>query len=233
MSKKVAVLQSNYIPWKGYFDIVRQVDEFILYDEVQYTKNDWRNRNQIKTPQGRHWITIPVRMSGKFGQRIDETEVANHQWAAKHFKSLEQSYGRCDFFGLYRDELKALYDVAMQELLLSRINHRFITAICAWLGITTPITWSTDYTLPEGLDKNERLLQLLHKAGATTYISGPSGANYINPDSFASAGITLAYTAYNYPEYTQPYPPFTHGVTVLDLLFNTGKNAPRYMEQLA
>jgi len=227
----VAVLQSNYIPWKGYFDIIRQVDEFILYDDVQYTKNDWRNRNQIKTPQGRQWITIPVLMSGKFGQRIDETQVANAQWASKHFKSLEQSYGRCDFFALYRDELAALYDAAKTEPMLSQINHRFITTICRWLDIKTPITWSTDYDLPEALDKNDRLLLLLQKAKARTYISGPSGQNYIDEKSFTDAGITLRYAAYRYPAYPQPYPPFEHGVTVLDLLFNTGKNAQRYLEQ--
>lgn len=232
MSKTVAILQSNYIPWKGYFDIIRQVDEFILYDDVQYTKNDWRNRNQIKTPQGRQWITIPVLMSGKFGQRIDETHIANAQWASKHFKGLEQSYGRCDYFSLYHDELAALYDAAKTEPLLSRINHRFITAICQWLGITTTITWSTDYALSEGLDKNDRLIALLQQTGATSYLSGPSGQNYIDETSFSKAGIALRYAAYRYPTYPQPYPPFEHGVTVLDLLFNTGQDAPKYLEQV-
>ena len=233
MTKMVAVLQSNYIPWKGYFDIIRQVDEFILYDDVQYTKNDWRNRNQIKTPQGRQWITIPVLMSGKFGQRIDETQVANHQWASKHLKSLEQNYGRCDYFSHYHDGIGELYHWAATQPSLSQINHRFITQLCDWLGITTTITWSTDYDLPEGLDKQERLLLLLQKTGATTYLSGPSGQNYIEDTRFADAGIALAYASYRYPEYPQPFPPFQHGVTVLDLLFNTGKHAPRYMEQTA
>src|SRR5688572_14117403 len=110
IAKRVAILQSNYIPWRGYFDILGSVDEFIIYDIVQFTKNDWRNRNRIRTANGLQWLTIPVKTSGRFGQTIAETDVDGTAWAGSHWKSISQAYARAPFFANYREQLEAAYD---------------------------------------------------------------------------------------------------------------------------
>ena len=225
--KTVVILQSNYIPWKGYFDILNTADEFIFYDQVQYTKNDWRNRNRIKTPQGVNWLTIPVRQNS-LDQNIDQTLVSDPKWAIKHWRTLAQVYAKAPHFKAYRDELEALYTDPGSEH-LSIINRRFIELICQWLGSTTRLTWSSEYDLVEG--KTARLVKLVQDAGGTHYLTGPAAQNYLETDLFEQAGITVEWMDYSgYPEYRQPFGPFEHGVTVLDLLFNEGPNAPQFMK---
>jgi hypothetical protein len=227
-SKKVAILQSNYIPWKGYFDLINSVDEFILYDEMQYTKNDWRNRNKIKTAQGASWLTIAVRQES-LHQKINETFVFDPKWNIKHWRTLAQTYSKAPFFRDYKDEFESLYS---QEGLtnLSQINYQFIDLICKLLGIKTKLSWSTDYELGEG--KTERLVKLVKDAGGTEYVSGPAARDYIVADLFADADVKLSWMDYSeYPEYQQLGPaPFEHGVSIVDLLFNTGPEAPSYMK---
>ncbi len=227
--KRVAIVQSSYIPWKGYFDLIRAVDEFILLDDVQFTRRDWRSRNRIKTRQGVMWLTIPVRNKGRYLQTIEETCVADRAWAGKHWAALRASYARTPFFDAYAAELESLYRDLDHEERLSAINHHLISAACRTLGITTPITWSSDYAAVSG--KSERLLDLCHKARATEYLSGPSARGYLDEAMFADAGVTVRFVDYSgYPEYPQPHPPFEHHVTVLDLLFATGPEAVRYMK---
>jgi hypothetical protein len=230
--KHLAIIQSNYIPWKGYFDIIGLVDEFILYDDMQYTRRDWRNRNKIKTPRGLQWITIPVQVKGKYLQAIRETQVSSSNWADKHWKSLHHNYGKAPYFEQYTPLFEDLYRRAAAETHLSQINYLFITAICDLLGIDTRITWSMDYEIPDG--KTERLIGLCQQVGATSYLSGPSARGYIDEQLFVDAGIDLVFMDYSgYPEYEQFYPPFEHGVTILDLIFHTGPDAPRYMKSLS
>ena len=119
---KVAVLQSNYIPWKGYFDIIAGVDEFILYDDMQYTRRDWRNRNKIMTPKGPIWLTIPVEVRGKFYQKISETKVADHKWIDRHWKSIQMNYSRARYFNAYKDRIKEIYERCRDENYLSQIT---------------------------------------------------------------------------------------------------------------
>ncbi|MBQ6391032.1 MAG: WbqC family protein [Eggerthellaceae bacterium] len=227
--KKIAILQSNYIPWKGYFDIINYVDEFIIYDNVQYTRNDWRNRNRIKTPNGVQWLTIPVFSKSKFGQNINETKVSNAKWATKHMKTLHQMYAKAPHFKEYESLLEDLYNRASNMELLSEINYMFMTAICNELGIDTKLTWSTDYEMVDG--QTERLIGLIQAAGGDYYLSGPAAKNYINEALFDEAGIKLDYIDYSgYPEYEQLYGDFDHAVSVLDLLFMTGPEAPKYMK---
>lgn len=161
--KKVAIIQSNYIPWKGYFDIIASVDEFILYDDMQYTRRDWRNRNRIMTPNGPQWLTIPVSVKGKFYQRINETKVANHDWIDDHWKAIQMNYARARFFQDYKDRIQCVYEKCREEDYLSRINYRFLKEVCDILNIKTNITWSSDYHLAEG--KTERLVGLVQEAG--------------------------------------------------------------------
>ncbi len=227
-TKTVAIIQSNYIPWKGYFDVINSVDEFILFDDMQYTRRDWRNRNKIKTPSGTAWLTIPVESKGKYLQKIRETVVSDCSWAAQHWQSIQNFYARAPFFNDYRDLFEDLY-LNCAETLLSRINHRFLTAICRTLNIATPITWSMQYEIVDG--KTERLVSLCKQAGATHYISGPAARDYIDPALFEREEIGLEFYDYTgYPEYRQLYPPFRHDVTMLDLLFNAGPETPRYMK---
>ncbi len=226
--KKAAILQSNYIPWKGYFDLIAAADEFILYDEMQYTKNDWRNRNKIKTVKGVEWITIPVRIES-LSQRIDETLVFADNWAIKHVKTLQANYAKAKCFGQVRDFVFGMYDQAGKTKNLSEINFIFIKNICDFLKIDTKLSHSTDYGLIEG--KTERLVDLCQKAGARQYISGPSAKDYLQRDLFDAANIAVEWMDYSgYKEYGQLYPPFQHGVSILDLIFNEGENARNFLK---
>jgi hypothetical protein len=225
--KKVAILQSNYIPWKGYFDMIAAVDEFILFDDMQYTRRDWRNRNQIKTPQGVKWLTIPVRVKGKYHQKICETEIEGTDWTEDHWKSLIQNYRRAPHFKEISEWLEPLY-LSETPAYLSQVNRLFIESVCGYLEIDTHISNSWDYNLTEG--KTERLADLCAQAGGSKYISGPAAKDYIDDQVFTDRGIKLSWFDYTgYPEYQQLWGEFTHGVTILDLLFNCGKESLRYM----
>jgi hypothetical protein len=229
--KTVAIVQSNYIPWKGYFDLINLADEFILLDQVQYTVRDWRNRNRIKTPQGPAWLTIPVEVKGKRHQAINEVKISNPDWNVDHWKSIAHNYSRAKHFQYYRHLLEELYAGATDRS-LSQVNFRFISAICRALGIQTRLSWSMDYQA-HGI-KTERLVHLCLDAGATEYLTGPAARAYLDQSLFASAGISVTYIDYaGYSEYDQLYPPFDHHVSIIDLLVSTGPEAPRYLRTLA
>jgi hypothetical protein len=226
--KRVAVVQSNYIPWKGYFDLINLVDEFILFDGAQYTKRDWRNRNQIKTPLGPVWLTIPVEVKGRYFQRICDTQISDARWQERHWQSIVHNYARAKHFRTYRDALEALYRGATQRF-LSEVNFRFLSAICGMLGITTTFSWSMGHDEVEG--KTERLVKMLKAVGATAYLSGPAARAYIDEDLLRAEGISLQYMDYGgYPEYEQLHPPFVHAVSIVDLLLNVGPDAPRFLK---
>jgi hypothetical protein len=230
MAKRIAILQSSYIPWKGYFDLIRAVDEFILLDDVQYTHQDWRNRNIIKTPRGPRWLTVPIKGKGKFGQTIEETLVSDPHWGRTHWQIIAQNYREAPFFSQYRSELEPAY-LECREERLSRINYRLLMLICGVLDIRTKISWSTDYAVSNA--KTERLVDLCRQAGATVYLSGPAAREYIQAELFADAGIGLQYVNYDgYREYPQLFPPFDHKVSIVDLLFNVGPDALQYMKAL-
>jgi hypothetical protein len=228
--KKVAILQSNYIPWKGYFDLIAAVDVFIIYDDMQFTRRDWRNRNQIKTPQGVQWLTVPVKVKGKYYQRIREVEIDGIDWAKTHWDALWHNYRRAPHFAEIASWLEPIY---LEETFsyISQLNRRLIEAICDSLAIKTIIKNSWDYSLPEG--KTERLVNLCVQAGGTEYVSGPAAKNYVDERVFSDMGINLIWFDYaGFPEYPQLWGKFTHGVSILDLLFNCGKNSRRYMRYL-
>jgi len=228
MGKTVAIVQSSYIPWKGYFDLINLVDEFILYDDVQYTKRDWRNRNKIKTPSGLMWLTIPVEVKGKFFQKINETVISDPHWYKKHWKSIAYNYSNARYFSEYREIFEDLY-LSCNEKYLSRVNYRFLSAICRLLGIDTKLCWSTDYDLSGG--KTERLVSLCKQAEATEYLSGPAAKDYIDEELFRNEGMVIRYMDYSgYPEYNQLFPPFEHHVSIIDLIFNEGPDAAKYMK---
>jgi len=227
--KKCAILQSNYIPWKGYFDIIFMVDEFIFHDVVQYTKLDWRNRNKIKTPIGSKWLSIPIdKPEHHKDLRICDARINDASWAKKHWNIIVHNYKKAPFFHIYKELFEELY-LAKEEKYLCEVNYKFISSICFILGIETKLSICTDYNLVNG--KVERLVSLVKQADGTDYISGPAAKKYITDDSlFSEAGINLTWIDYSgYPEYLQLNPPFDHYVSILDLLFNTGPQAQYYI----
>jgi hypothetical protein len=226
--KKVAISQSNYIPWKGYFDIINSVDEFVLYDDMQYTRRDWRNRNLIKTREGLQWLTIPVDVKGKYHQKINETKVSDPTWNRSHWTSIEHNYARAAHFRNYRDLLAELYLTTSSQY-LSEINRRFLEGLCALLSIRTRFTWSSEYQMED--DRTARLVGICRQLAATHYYTGPAARAYMDESLFREAGIEIVYYDYSgYPEYRQLFPPFEHGVTILDLLFNEGSKASAFMK---
>ena len=221
----VVVLQSNYIPWKGYFDLIHDADVFIFYDDLQFTKNDWRNRNKIKTAQGSKWLSIPVGTNAN--RLICEVALDDAGWQRSHWDSLRQQYEKRPYFKLYRSFFESVY-LGKQWKNLSELNQYLIRYIShEILGIPTQFRDSREFELKG--QKLDRLLDLLVKSKATRYVSGPAAKDYIQPERFETLGIDLVWKDYSkYPEYPQAHPPFEHGVTILDLLFNVGPEAPRY-----
>lgn len=225
--KKIAILQSSYIPWKGYFDLINMVDEFVFFDTAQYTKNDWRNRNKLKTKQGVIWLTIPVKQSS-LSKKISEAEISDLRWAEKHWKTISQNYSKASFFRNYKDVFEDFY-VNNLDRDLSSINSRLIKLINSILCIDTKITWSSDYELIEG--KTEKILGICEQAGADIYLSGPAAKDYFDMNLAEQKGIQVEWMDYSgYPEYQQLSEPFEHSVTILDLIFNEGPNAKNFMK---
>jgi len=228
--KIVAVTQSNYIPWKGYFDIINVCDEVIFLDDVQYTRRDWRNRNKIKTPQEPKWLTIPVDVKGKYADlRICDVTVGNHDWAQKHWDMIAQNYKKAPFFKEIETLLKPVYAQAGAMDKLTDINFLLITTIAKFLGVETKFSKSYDYYSLEELDafsSTTRLLKLCQSAAATDYLSGPAAQAYMETSEFADVDINVHWANYDsYTEYEQQYGAFTHFISIIDLLMMEGKGA--------
>jgi hypothetical protein len=225
----VVILQPSYIPWRGYFDQIRRADLFIFYDNVQYDKHGWRNRNQIKSPQGKQWLTIPVHSAGVTqGIMIKDVKIDwSKPWSKNHLKALTISYNKAPFFKKYLPLMETFY--SRRDESIADLTIETTMALTRELGNThTRFMRASEL---EGINgqKTERLIQILTRVGATHYISGPSARDYIEQDKFSAAGISLEYIVYDYPEYPQLYPPFDSNVSIMDLLFMTGEDAMRYM----
>lgn len=224
---KVAILQSNYIPWKGYFDMIAKVDLFVFHDDLQYTKNDWRNRNVIQTPAGLKWLTIPVGSSEK--RLICEVQIKDHSWQNDHWNQILANYGKAPYFAEFKEYFRSIYKdhiwtnlSELNQYLIKDISNRF-------LNIHTPFDDSRNYHLQSR--KAERVLELLKAVGATHYVSGPAAKDYLNEEMFIQEGIVLEWMDYsNYPEYPQLYAPFVNAVSIIDLLFNMGSSARQYLK---
>lgn len=223
------ITQSNYIPWKGYFDSMQLVDDFVLYDTAQYTRRDWRNRNQIKTQHGVKWLSIPVQVRGKFEQRICDTQVLNTSWCDEHWATISQSYSKAPYFKDFKLVVGELYHKAKSLKFLTDINRLFLTELSGLLNISTRFSMSSDYVLSEG--KTERLVAICEQLGARRYLSGPSARSYLDESLFEKSGIEVDFLDFSsYPEYSQVHGEFVHGVSVLDLLFNVGPDAKDYLK---
>jgi hypothetical protein len=233
---RVTVIQSNYIPWKGYFDLLAAADEVVLLDEVQYTRQDWRNRNRVKTDAGLKWLTVPVTSKGRLnrGLRICDVRISDESWAARHWATITQSYRDAHAWGDVCEWLGELYERVARLERLSEVNRLFIDSICAYLGTAPRITWSTDHPHAErDVDATHRVVRLCEAVGADTYISGPAARDYLDTSAFERRGIAVAWADYSgYPAYPQPHGSFEHGVTILDLIACTGAAARSYLKAL-
>jgi len=226
----VVLLQPSYIPWRGYFDQIRRADLFIFYDDVQYDKHGWRNRNQIKTAQGKLWLTIPVHSKGvTSGLPIKDVQIDwSKPWAKSHLKSFITSYTKAPFFKQYLPLLESFYEARHDEL-LSDFTIETTILLARMVGITSTRFMRSSELMGITGQKTDRIINILKQVNASHYISGPSARDYIEPHKFDEAGITLEYMEYHYPEYPQLYPPFDPYVSIFDLLFMTGNDALTYI----
>lgn len=225
---RCVILQPSYVPWRGFFDLIHRADIFVFYDDVQYDTRGWRNRNRVKTPAGPRWMTIPVhgRGSQTESRPILSIEVAGAEWAGEHREILRRSYSRAPYYERYRDWINELY--SQPPRLLADFTIATTIRIAAELGITdTRFVRSSD--LPARGRKTDRLISILKHLGADRYLSGPSAREYVETEKFVEAGIELEWMHYHYPEYEQLYPPFEPSVSILDLLFMTGPEAPKFI----
>ena len=210
---KIAINQSNYISWRGYFDMIKSVDLYILYDDVQYTRRDWRNRNKIKTPHGPKWLTVPVSVRGKYHQKIKDTCVSDNNWNTKHLKTIKGCYSKSECYKDVFPFIEELYMTANYET-ISEINYHFISGICNYLDIDTQIVFSSIYDLSVE-EKTSRLVDICKQAGASEYISGPLAKDYITKDKFDAENIKLTWMNYDeYPEYPQLYGDFVQKLSL-------------------
>jgi hypothetical protein len=223
---RVAILQSNYMPWKGYFDIIGSVDLFVFHDDLQYTKGDWRNRNKIKTPKGTEWLTVPCGTSEH--RLICEVELTNSGWQRKHWNLIQMHYAKTPYFKQYSPFFEEIYLGQTWANLVSMNQYVIKVISTELLGMKAQFDDSRAYSLKTA--KGDRVIELLKRVGATTYLSGPAAKSYINEAIFTAEGIGLEWMNYGgYPEYPQLHPPFDHAVSIIDLLFNTGTDAASFM----
>jgi len=187
---RLSVIQSNYIPWIGYFELFRMSEITVILDSVQFTKNDWRNRNRIGTPQGVQWLTIPVRTAGRQSQRINEVQIMDGRWSTKHLKTIRQSIGKQPYFSDLSEELDQTFRVASELHGLHDVNMLFLQMFLGKLGLATKLI-DDRALVPEGKSATARLVDLCKKVGATHYLSGPSALNYLEVDRFTDSHIKL------------------------------------------
>lgn len=233
MGRRIVVTQSNYLPWRGWFDMLRQADGLVLLDSVQFTRRDWRNRNRIKTAQGAIWLTVPVEVSGRFAQAVDETRIQAPGWAEAHLRSIALAYARAPHFAEAFPWLEATLRGVAAEPMLTRVNEALIQALCGRLDLSLPIQRDAELLPRDALpafDPSERLAALTEAAGGQRYLSGPAARAYLDPAPFERRGIAVEWMDYGgYPDYPQLWGTFEPAVSVIDLILNTGPAAARYL----
>jgi hypothetical protein len=223
---RVGLIQSNFLPWRGYFDFISDVDLFIFHDDLQYTKRDWRNRNLIKTPQGKQWLTVPVNLESSH-QLIRDVQVDYTQdWINYQINRFSECYKQAKFFS----EASGFLELLKQNnpATISELNRYLIDEITRYLGIKTPMEVSWKYS-PRST-KTERIIDILQKVNATVYLSGSNADGYLNKDLFRENHISLEYKSYVYDPYPQPWGDFIGDVTILDLIANCGLDARKFLK---
>lgn len=218
------ILQPAYIPWRGFFHQIQKADTFVFYDDVQYAKHGWFNRNRVKTANGTVWLTIPVASRGNVVHATPIRDIRiswDTNWSKKHWMTLRQSYGKAPFFARYAGLLEDHY--SRRPELLSDFTIDLTIALARELGLERRFVRSSELAIPGY--RTDRLIQICRAVGADHYVSGPSASAYLEEDKLREAGISLEYMKYDYPEYEQLYPPYDPQVSILDLLFTKGPAA--------
>ncbi len=219
---KVAVHQPQYLPWLGYFDKMDRVDCFVLLDDAQFEKNEWQNRNRIKTATGWQWLTVPV--LHRFPQRIAEVRIHDAApWRRKHLQALIGNYGGAPDFETHRPFLEELY--AREWRLLLDVALAALAYLAGALGVTTKLVLASTLGLPEGARATERLVAICRALGADTYLSGAGGHEYLEVERFERDGVRVVFQAFECPVYPQRFGAFEPNLSVVDLLFNCGRRS--------
>ena len=225
---KTAIIQSNYIPWLGYFNIISSVDKFVFYDTAQYTKRSWRNRNFIKTPNGKFMLTVPVKNKSNQFEKIENIEIADKNWGKKHKKILDYNYKQSKY---YKEISNLIYDVYFDEDIsyLSQVNSLLIKKISKYLNFETQFYFSSEFYMEKG--PTESLLSICKELETNTYVTGPFGKTYLDENLFAKNNIELKF--FEYPEYSHYNQlwgeDFISNLSIVDCLFNNGKNTTKYL----
>lgn len=214
----VAIHQPNYIPGLGFFHKMASADVFVLLDNVQYSKNNYTNRNRIRSRDGWSWLTVPVRLSGHFGQLISEVETAQDDWETKHWKRLLQEYGHAPHFRQYQERLQPVY--ARRRVNLAEINSELIEFVRVSMGIGARMIKASELAVSG--QSSDLLLAICKELGATTYLSGQGGKKYLETAKFVAAGIAVEYQEFLHPHYQQGRAEFVPNLSILDLLFHAG-----------
>lgn len=221
-SRTLVVLQPGYLPWLGFFDQMRRSDVFVYYDDVQFDKNGWRNRNRIKAPSGPHWLSVPVRHSGLGLPRILDVEIDSRMpWARKHLGSIRQFYARAPFLRAYLPELEEMLERPWEHLV--DLDIALATRMAAWLGVSRPVVRSSELGIRG--ERSERLLHLCQHVGATVYLSGNAAKSYLDVELFARHGIAVEWQDFAHPSYPQLHGEFVPYLSALDLLLNCGEES--------
>jgi hypothetical protein len=216
MSVTVVIEQPNYIPWLGYFDLIRQSDVWVWYDDVQYTRRDWRNRNRVAGRATPEWLTIPVKTKGSFSQLISDVAIDDSEdWRRRHLGTLRRCYGAAPFFEIVHDVVGSAIGAGHERL--ADLTIALNEAICALLRLTPRFERSSRMN-GEKSGRQERLIEICAGVGGTTYLSGPAARAYIDPWRFADAGIDLRYISYNYPQYPRGDAGFIANLSIVDAL---------------
>ncbi|MCE9634849.1 MAG: WbqC family protein [Planctomycetes bacterium] len=226
--KTCVVLQPSYIPWRGYFHQVYLADAFVFYDDVQYDKNGWRNRNMLKGANGLHWLSVPVSLpTGSLATEIRHVNIDHRQpWASKHWKSIVADYGRTRWFGMLESVMRPRIESNPERL--ADLTIPLVMDIAAALGIRhTQFMRSSEMGIGGG--RTERLAAICRSVGADRYVSGPSARSYLDEACMRDAGIEVAWMEYEYPEYPQVHGAFAGNVSVIDLIANAGSESGAYI----
>jgi hypothetical protein len=221
-NKKIAISQSNYIPWRGYFDLINSVDEFIFFDEVQFTRRDWRNRNKILINNKSTWLTIPLENKGNYSEIISNMKVFDGNWKIRHIEIIKKNYSKAKYFQDIFFLVNKLYQ-QINSFYLSEINQFLIKEICFLLNIKTKFKKSSEFKIfnNRNYDATERLVDLCYQSGCSTYITGPAAKNYLRVDEFKKKDISVIWFDYKDSKiYNQFDKNFIKDLSILDCLFH-------------
>jgi WbqC-like protein family len=222
---RIAITQPTYLPWLGYFDLIDQVDTFVILDTVQFEKQSWQQRNRIKTPTGLMWLTVPVAFRGRLGQKIQEVEIRDDEFWRKHLRGIEVYYGRAPYFGAYFPQVSSILQDCRPGTLLVDLNLRLLDWFLQMFGIRTPVVRAS--SLAQEGKRSELLANICQKLGASQYVSPLGSADYLLDEMsyFKDSGVEVSFQNYRHPEYRQLFPPFVSHACALDLVFNEGERS--------